>query len=85
MMASKVRTKEEFEALAKRHNRSEQFNLTLEKAYPKYNGRYIRATMRHNGHVIQTVVPFERIGPCVQAMRRELNKGNFCPTCGALR
>jgi len=80
MNALEASTPSDFVELAAKHQ-TNGFPLLLEKTY----GRYIRVTMRHNDHLISTVIRPERLGVCVRAMRNELNKGNFCPTCGALR
>jgi hypothetical protein len=80
MKAIEARTQSDFEALAAKYQTS-GFALSLEKAY----GRFIRATMQHQGHKIITVIEACHLGMGVMAMRRELNKGNFCPTCGAVK
>lgn len=80
MKALDARTREELDALAVKYN-SSGFPLRLERAY----GKYVRATMWHDWHKIITVCPIEKIGVCARAMRDELNKGNFCHTCGAVR
>lgn len=80
MKAIEAHTPSDFEAFAAKYQTS-GFCLSLEKAY----GRFIRATMKHDGHKIITVIKACHLELGVVAMRRELNKGNFCPTCGAVR
>lgn len=48
-------------------------------------GCRFRITMRHAGHTMTTVDRKDCIGPVIIAMRRLMNSGNFCPTCGAVR
>jgi hypothetical protein len=80
MKATDARTRKELDDLAIKHN-SSGFPLRLEMAY----GEHVRATMWHDWHKIITVCHLKRVGICATAMRNELVKGNFCPTCGAVK
>lgn len=80
MKAIETRTRLELDELASKYS-SSGFRIRIDKAY----GNNLRVTMRHYGHVIISVDKAYRIGMLIRAMRDELNEGNFCPTCGAVR
>jgi hypothetical protein len=83
MRADRARTPEELNALSEKHARYINTGSTLRLATAY--GHRVRATLWCKGHVLSSVDKADRLGLLVKAMRLEMNKEDFCPTCGALR